>query len=140
LTVATSRQHLLAVDPSLPLRLRELLLSGTRLIVLDDPKSSRDDLVYFELVLRQSKTTYVVQASLSATVEKTAEALAGAVISADARLLYEWELVEATAKEEPLTPFHTLEMAGIKSGSKLMLLGNHKTPVWAPAFSPRRRF
>jgi hypothetical protein len=134
LTLETSPSLAFSADPNVPEHIRNLLQSGTRLVAVDTSNLSSGKSVFFELALRQSKTTYVVQANPRATVRATAEALAAALISAEARHNYEWELTKSAASkmEERLVPFHTLEMAGIRSGDKLYLLGNHKWPEWAP--------
>lgn len=131
LTLETSRLLALSADPTLPERIRKLLLGGTRLVTLDIPNSDTNKSVVFELALRQSKTTYVIEASPQATVRSTAEALAAALISVEARHHYEWELTSNT-EARPLPHYHTLEMAGVRSGDRLYLLGNHKVPQWRP--------
>jgi hypothetical protein len=131
LTLETSRSLMLSVDPNVPERLRKLLREETRLIALNTPNSNTAKSVFFELALRESKTTFVVQVDSQATIHSTAEALAAALISEDARHHYEWELV--ADDQNWLPSHHTIEMAGVRSGDRLYLLGNHKRPNWRPS-------
>ena len=113
------------------------------LITLDDGSAlSSSESLFFQLALRQSSTSYVIQANPQAIVGATSEALAAALIPAQARYNYEWELTKSPTSKpgEGLPLFHTLEMAGVRSGDKLYLLGDHKMPSWAPAppIEPRR--
>lgn len=122
-----------ARDPSVPKRLQELLSSGSELVVVDDfTDGSADEsrLTFFELNLRQSPTTFVVEANRDTLVEDVAWRIATKLLpKADTRE-YEWTLVRG---DEALSESLSLAMAGVRSGDKLMLLGNHRRPQWAPS-------
>lgn len=134
LTLRISQSLALSVDPNVPEQMRNLLRSGARLLTVGSSKLSSSEALFFQLALRRSKVAYVIQASPQAIVSSTAEALAAALIPAEARYNYEWELTKSPTSEpgEGLTPFHTLEMAGVASGDKLYLLGNHRMPHFKP--------
>lgn len=133
LAVSTSRSLMLSDDIKLPETLRQLLKSGVRLITIGSPSDYEIHPIYFEVLLRHSETTYVVEASRRLVTAEAAEEIAAAVVSSEAKRSYEWLLVPAGRPSERLVSYHTLEMAGIKTGDRVYLLGNHKRPEWAPS-------
>lgn len=120
-------------DPAVPERLRKMLQDGTALIAIGSGTTRDTDdssLVFLELALRNSATTFVVEADRRCTIidvaAQSAERLLGQVNADD----YDWTLVY---EDKVLDDFLTLEMAGIPSGDRVLLVGNHRRPEWAPS-------
>jgi hypothetical protein len=124
-----------AQDPRLPEQLRELLLAGRELVVLADEelrlrrdKAAEENHIFVVLTLRQSATVYVVEVNRHAAVGLAAEALASKIIPVEV-YDYEWEL----ATDGEILPSNlSLSMAGLRSGDRVMLVGNHYRPQWLP--------
>lgn len=139
LTLSSSPALVRAHDPRVPEHLRQLLLTGTTLLMVtatgEDETGSNP--IFFELALRHAGTKYVVEASPRATVSEAASLLAARLMPSREASMYDWSLVRRDKrKEQQLAAFHTLGMAGITSGDVVLLVGNHRMPTWMP--SPAR--
>lgn len=120
-------------DPGVPERLRRMLQDGTALIPIGSGTARGTDdssLLFLELALRTSATTFVVAVDRRCTIgdaaAQSAERLLGQVDADD----YDWTFVDGN---NVLEDFLTLEMAGLSSGDRVLLVGNHRRPEWAPS-------
>lgn len=124
-----------ALLASLPPALRKLLDSGARFIDLRGLASANSPQadVMCELGMRNSDAVFVFRASAGSLVSEVAEALAWELLPDMRKDDYEWLLVKADgADRRRHTGFLTFEMAGIRTGDRVLLLGNHRQPSWAP--------
>lgn len=117
-----------------PASIKSLLDSGSRLIVVaaDSTHAASRPLSEYlvcALAMRQTDAVVVFAAHPKTTVELAATILANDLFPHLDRKDYIWQLVK---DNQHIPEYFTLEAANIKSGDKLLLLGNHQMPEWAP--------
>ena len=120
-------------DPLTPESIRVLLQQKTEMILLDeegDKLTDKANRLLIELGMRQSSAVFIVEVSRLLRIGRVARRLAQRLIPDMDVDDYEWTLVK---DDEPLPTDHTLMMAGVRSGDNVKLVGNHRSPMWAPA-------
>lgn len=120
-------------DPLTPKSIRKLLQEGTELLLLDreedDRPTDKVDRVLLELGMRQSPAVFVVEVNRRLPIRRVALLLAQRLLPHMDADDYEWTLVK---DDRQLAREHTLMMAGVRSGDKVKLVGNHRQPMWMP--------
>lgn len=91
---------------------------------------SKADRLLIELRVTQSETSFVAELDRNMTVGRAAGMLAKVLLPNMDTGSYLWTFIK---RNKPLADDLTLRMAGIKSGSTLKLVGNHRYPQWAPS-------
>ncbi|MET9481643.1 CHAT domain-containing protein [Streptomyces sp. NPDC006638] len=124
-----------AEDPRVPEELRKRLKDGCEFLLLSDGttrfrdrQAKEENHLFLELGMRQSDAVFVVEANRFSPVGTVARLLAERLIPDDTHA-YDWTLV---ADGKPLMGHLTLTLAGLASGDHVKLVGDHRTPQWAP--------
>ncbi|MGP4012749.1 CHAT domain-containing protein [Streptomyces sp. 4N124] len=125
-----------AEDPRVPERLRQLLQDGCEFLLLPDEAmrlpdrhADEENRIFLELGMRQSDAIFVVEVNRFSAVGSTARVLAERLVPTDTHE-YDWTLV---SNGRHLAGSLSLTMAGLRSGDHMMLVGNHREPLWAPS-------
>jgi CHAT domain len=125
-----------ANDPAVPASIRRLLKEGADLLLLDDKSDDSPlagaDRTLLELHMRQSSAIFVIEVNRNRAIGRTARLLAQRLLPDVDVDEYDWTLVKDTHE---LPEHHTFAIAGLRAGDEVLLVGNHRRPMWAPRAS-----
>lgn len=134
LSVDSSAIYEISSDTKTPAQIRDLLESGARLIEIPDEMNSGAMPILLILALRQSDSRYVLRVPSKNSIEFTADCIVDELLSPRMKYTHDWTLVlETEDRQVGLSSIHTVDMAGLRSGDRVLLLGNHRAPEWAPS-------
>jgi hypothetical protein len=128
--------RLRAEDFHTPESIAALLRKGTRLILPPgDPgarlsERRRERPLMLELGMRHSDGVFVVEVDSQMQIGSVAAHLARQLMSEQEASDYTWDLVRDD--EAKLRGSHTFEMAGVRTGERVLLVGKPNKPTWMP--------
>jgi len=110
-----------------PKALQPLLRAGCEVVAVEPGDSP----LWFVLHMQQTGVDFLVATSWSHEVKATAEYLVARLLPHVNVEDYDWMLISLDSGRA-VTGSHTFKTAGVKEGEKLVLVGNHRAPRWAP--------
>jgi hypothetical protein len=120
-------------DPLTPENIRQLLLGGSELILIgrgpDDGPTENGNQLLIELAMRQSPAVFVIKVHRRLTIGRAARQIVEYLLPDLDVDEYDWSLMKGG---QELAMEHTFMMAGIRAGDRVLLVGNHRMPSWAP--------
>lgn len=122
----------------LPPQMKELANRGVAYIEVPAPLSITKlvqsafgtSYVVCELRMRQTEAVFLFRVAKFMKIGDAAEYLAHRLLPHMDFEDYEWQLV---LDNKWLPSHHTFETSGVKTGDIVLLIGNHKSPTWAPS-------